>query len=385
MRTARSERLSTFAREARALAQALDPAVTIARRAEALVRLPARVRDEQVQSFAEVMAYPVFDLPMYKPLAGLSAELLIPNVNLIEKQQHHPARDQPTLHRSLHGRAQSRVRARAAVARISDRPARKLLPAVLGRLELLRRTRSWIPRRCASGCVTSRRFTNGRRTRSSAIMIHAGRREAQEDLVLVIRGELLKRYPECRHLCPEGRLGADRWHGRSVEGTRSGRARTPGKRPIRRARNFERRFIWRRSSPISTSWASISPSTKRAAATERTRATRPAGSSSSRSGRASRASGSTRRDQDEIVVWNDLAWDRVPMAGGNVAPLPPPGIQIPASVPAGEEEKEDQRREDVQVRWNDDVSAAELAYILFQAPAMVAVHAAEMLPRKVPA
>jgi hypothetical protein len=51
-------------------------------------------------------------------------------------------------------------------------------------------------------------------------------------------------------------------------------------------------------------------------------------------------------------------------------------------VPPGEEEKEDQRKEDVQVRWGDDVSAAELAYIMYQAPAMVAVHAAEMLPRR---
>jgi hypothetical protein len=33
------------------------------------------------------------------------------------------------------------------------------------------------------------------------------------------------------------------------------------------------------------------------------------------------------------------------------------------------------------VRWHSDTDAAELAYILYQVPVLVAVHAAEMLPR----
>ncbi len=53
-------------------------------------------------------------------------------------QQHHADRDQPALHRSLHGRPQSRVRPQAAVARVSDRPARQLFPPVLGRTRLHR-------------------------------------------------------------------------------------------------------------------------------------------------------------------------------------------------------------------------------------------------------
>ncbi len=85
-----------------------------------------------------------------------------------------------------------------------------------------------------------------------------------------------------------------------------------------------------------------------------------------------------------IVVWNDLGWDRVPMSGQRISPVPGifPAVQIPPASPPGEEEKEEQRVEDANVRWGDDVSAAELAYILYQAPVMVAIHAAEMLPRK---
>jgi hypothetical protein len=33
------------------------------------------------------------------------------------------------------------------------------------------------------------------------------------------------------------------------------------------------------------------------------------------------------------------------------------------------------------VTWSKDMSSAELAYILYQVPVLVAVHASEMLPR----
>ena len=48
---------------------------------------------------------------------------------------------------------------------------------------------------------------------------------------------------------------------------------------------------------------------------------------------------------------------------------------------AGEEELE-QYNEDVQVAWRKEADAADLAYILYQVPVMVAVHASEMLTIK---
>ena len=39
-----------------------------------------------------------------------------------------------------------------------------------------------------------------------------------------------------------------------------------------------------------------------------------------------------------------------------------------------------QHDEEVGLRWHRDTNAAELAYILYQVPVMVAVHASEMLP-----
>ncbi len=51
----------------------------------------------------------------------------------------------------------------------------------------------------------------------------------------------------------------------------------------------------------------------------------------------------------------------------------------PRPSPLDEPEKLAQHDEDVHVRWGPDMTAADVAYVLFQAPVLVAVHAAEML------
>jgi len=85
----------------------------------------------------------------------------------------------------------------------------------------------------------------------------------------------------------------------------------------------------------------------------------------------------------QIIVWNDVGWDDVEMAGAFVKPTRAAPLAMPGASPPGEAEKEPQRLEDMRVPWDANVSAAELAYILYQAPVMVALHAAEMLPKKV--
>jgi hypothetical protein len=46
-----------------------------------------------------------------------------------------------------------------------------------------------------------------------------------------------------------------------------------------------------------------------------------------------------------------------------------------------DDEKQTQHDEDVKVVWSKDMSSAELAYVLYQVPVLVAVHATEMLPK----
>lgn len=63
-----------FSATSMVLAEALNPAWAITRRFLSLVAVP---------EIAPVVAYPVFSDPMYRPLRDLSSELLIPNLNLI--------------------------------------------------------------------------------------------------------------------------------------------------------------------------------------------------------------------------------------------------------------------------------------------------------------
>ena len=44
------------------------------------------------------------------------------------------------------------------------------------------------------------------------------------------------------------------------------------------------------------------------------------------------------------------------------------------------DEQKDQHDEDAQIIWDTNVGSAELAYILYQVPVLVAVHASRMLP-----
>jgi hypothetical protein len=62
---------------------AVDPSVTIPRRGLGLISIPPWITQLMGDNFTEVMAYPKIDLPMYGPLKDVSIELFLPNINLI--------------------------------------------------------------------------------------------------------------------------------------------------------------------------------------------------------------------------------------------------------------------------------------------------------------
>ena len=62
---------------------AVNPGVTILRRGITAISLPPWIINLIGQDFNEVMAYPRIDLPMYKPLADNKVERLLPNINKI--------------------------------------------------------------------------------------------------------------------------------------------------------------------------------------------------------------------------------------------------------------------------------------------------------------
>jgi hypothetical protein len=68
------------------LKQAIDPAMTLPRRAQFVLKIPASIKDGYVRpqkTLVTVMAHPVFAEPMYRALRDISSEFLAPNLGLI--------------------------------------------------------------------------------------------------------------------------------------------------------------------------------------------------------------------------------------------------------------------------------------------------------------
>jgi hypothetical protein len=87
---------------------------------------------------------------------------------------------------------------------------------------------------------------------------------------------------------------------------------------------------------------------------------------------------------DRVEVWNDLSWPDVDPHGHGFIELGTDTAVVPLQEfdhPADDEEKADQHIEDLSLPlWHAGLSSADIAYVLFQAPVLMAVHAQEMLP-----
>src|SRR5215470_934658 len=65
--------------------EAIDPEQTITRRALQIMKIPDRLKAVLAEEFKEVMVYPEIDQPMCEPLIAMSPEIFLPNINLIEQ------------------------------------------------------------------------------------------------------------------------------------------------------------------------------------------------------------------------------------------------------------------------------------------------------------
>ena len=86
-----------------------------------------------------------------------------------------------------------------------------------------------------------------------------------------------------------------------------------------------------------------------------------------------------------LQVWNDLSWPDVLPAGAGPDPVyirldsQTPTLTLTAPTDPADVEKAEQHAEDRVLTWNAQMNAADVGYILYQAPVLVAVHAREML------
>lgn len=355
--------------------EVIDPRRAVPRAVSGRIQIPERIRADMAETFVEAMAYPVIDLPMYKPLVDRSAELFVPNlhhippdsVTLLETNQ-------PFIESYMVGLNHEFARELLWREYLTDQrgscfrqfwdPSAKLDPAAADP-EALRESLRDIPPihrwRKASGLGDhDHRETDG---------------AVENEVVLVVRGELLKKYPTTVIYARKAR-----WQ--PVSDTDP----TPDKN-AERALDNDSPLI----SPLYQ--AKVEPDiyffgfdlTVEEARGDPEAANQPGWFFvfEERPGEPRFGLDVTR--DGPLQVWNDLSWnDLMPgiadgqhIALGSVA-----APALSATVPAGEHvEKEPQWQEDRLLKWTSNIHSGELAYILFQAPVRVAIHAHEMLPR----
>ncbi|HYM59325.1 MAG TPA: hypothetical protein VEZ11_00380 [Thermoanaerobaculia bacterium] len=363
----------------------IDPQKTIPKRVMSSVIFPQRVLDEIGGDFVEAMAYPVIDTPMYEPLKNLSPELLLPNitfipqnsVTLLETNQkfieaymaglnHEFAREllwreYPTDQRGSYFRQFWDVSAFFNAGNLDDATLKEKLRDIT-RLDF------W--------ALTSKLGEHNNRQMSSG---------GAATVVLVIRGELLKRYPNAvvyahraRWQLTKGKI--DPTLERLLEDLTPAEELKP---PLTKVRTplydakvdpdiyffgFDLTVAEARGGSgdpgdDDPGWFFVikeRPGEPRFGL-EPPRSTRgvvqPA----------------------KLGSWNDLSWTDVE-ASGTGPFLQIPGAKTPAiSEPIVSDPEHVQFLDDKNVAWSGDMSSADLAYILFRVPVLVAIHATELI------
>ncbi|MES9829418.1 MAG: hypothetical protein ABW201_14220 [Candidatus Thiodiazotropha sp.] len=352
----------------------LDPQLTLPRYVLGQIMIPPYLLEQLREEFVEVMAYPEFDIPMYKPLADRSTDLFVPNLNYIK---------QNTI--TLLNTNQKFIE--AYMVGLNHEFARELLWR-----EYVTDQRGSYFRQFwdVSAFLSETEDDEERReelkdmpeyhlwSKFSKLGDHDNReqgRENEEELVLVIRGELLKKYPNAVIYAQKAR-----WPPTSETDP------TPNK-------NAEREFDT--SVPIKTPLyeAQVEPDiyffgfdlTEDVARGNPEVDDEPGWFFVIRERPGEPRFGFDIEREGTIQVWNDLAWgDVVPgvQDGVFINISEAPTRSLPNTQPGGTaQEKIEQWQEDHLLSWTNNITSAELAYIMFQAPVLVGVHAAEMLPK----
>jgi len=356
----------------------LNPGRTIAQRYHKLVTLPGHIRDGLVKTFDEPMAYPRIDLPMYKPLAEMGPDLFLPNVGRIEQNtislletnqkfiesymvglNHEFAREllwreYPTDQRGTYFRQFWDVS--------SFKPAAGADPdAVREQLYDIPKLHNW--------GRTSKLGEHDHRETSGAV---------EDEAVLVIRGELLKRYPTAVIYAHRAK-----WQMKNGDIDRS-KPRLPLELTDAEALT-ETPPLEKIKTPLYG--AQVSPDIwffgfdLTITEAKGVDANDPGWFFviKERPGEPRFGLDVNRPTTMPLLTWNDLAWnDADTSSSGNLLIS---GSHSLATPPTTEPQAErDQHLEDVQVAWNANTNAADVAYVLYQLPVLVAVHAAEMLP-----
>ncbi|HEY3726034.1 MAG TPA: hypothetical protein VGL51_02595 [Solirubrobacteraceae bacterium] len=352
---------------------AIEPATTIPARGLSMISIPPWITTQLGESFGEVMAYPKIDLPMYEPLKAISIELFLPNINLIPENSitlietnqkfiesymvglnHEFARkllwrEYPTDQRGSYFRQFWDVRSHIDPEGLSGDPLKEKLYDIP---ELHR----W--------SLQSDLGTHNNRAVSG---------QTGEQAVLVIRGELLKKYPtaviyaqRAAWAMTDGQIDLSK--PRTLVGDDNPQLNDPN---VVRTPRYEAKAdpdIYFFGFDLTVAQVK--------------------GDSGQHSGddpgwffvikqRPGEPRFGLELDRSALEIFDDLTWDDA-LPGGAPGQFLAANSLATVTLATPDPEAQAQHADDVQVN-GAAVSSARWAYLLFRAPIMVAVHADEML------
>lgn len=392
----------------------LDPRITVPAWILGGVKIPERILVELVGEFVEAMAYPIIDEPMYKPLSDLSSELFLPNINFIAEN-------------SISLLETNQKFIESYMVGLNHEFARELLWREYptdqrgSTFRQFWETQGFLDEEGLSPDKLKEKLRDippiHRWLKQSKLGDHDHREqpgENEEEVVLVIRGELLKRYPNAiiyahravwRDTTPEGHPILDLNSGQTIDPAKerdlrplsaseeADPPRTVVKTPLYEAKvDPDIYFFGFDLTVCEAQGGTGTPDepVEARCAEEGIQWNDPGWFFVIKERPGEIGMGLDIPDQDvgvdDVKVWNDLSWSHVTPAvaegdflqvDSTTAAIALQTLELPA-----EKEKETQKTEDSAVQWSKDMSAADLAYVLYQVPVLVAVHASEMLPQE---
>jgi len=365
--------------------KSINPDLTIPRLILNNVLIPARIFKVMGEEFKEVRVYPEIDFPMYKPLTDISADLFLPNINYIEQN-------------SISLLETNQKFIESYMVGLNHEFARELLWREYPTDQRGSYFRQFWD---ASGCLVPGETDEEalkerlrdipklhRWSKSSNLGDHDHREEQgdkEEEAVLVIRGELLKKYPTAviyAHKAEWQRKGENglidntlpRKFAELTEEEKKNPPPEKVKTPLYEAKVEPDIYFFGFNITIDEAKGDSGENPN----------DRPGWFFVIKERPGEPRFGLDIDQSDEIYVWNDLAWkDVVPgVTTGDYIDIEAI-TQPPQLVNPHNDDKLkrlwDQYDDDVQLSLNTGMNAAEVAYILYQVPVLMGVHASEML------
>jgi hypothetical protein len=360
-----------------AVVAGIDPKVTIPVFTLAGITIPARIVAINLEVFREAMAYPEFDIPMYQPLLDLPGDNFLPNIDkippntitLLETNQRFIEAYMLGVNVAMASELLWReypTDQRGSYFRQFWDPSAAIDRTGLSKDELREKLRDIPP------IHTWSRFSH--------LGDHDHREqpgETEEEVVLVIRGELLKKYPtaviyaqRARWQLTDGEIDPSKPREFETEGPEEDRLRTP--------------LYEAKVDPDITFLGFDLTAEEVQGGTGEPGDQDPGWFFVIKERPGEPRFGLDIGTDGALETWSDLGWPHVfdPATDHFLdvgAGTPTLTLSAPDPDTASDYEVT-QHAEDVQITWSASMNAAELAYVLYQVPVLVAVHGREMLP-----